>query len=163
MRVYSLQGQDNKAIAEGEKALAISPNFAELNLTFGETLSTVGRHEEALERVKRGLRLNPHQPPIYFHIAGICYSQAGMIEEAIESFEREIELNPNAILLRSWMTLASLYAQLGRDEDAKKAAIEVHRIAPDYSWGKYGRGAPKFNDKDIERRFFDSLRKVGLK
>ena len=120
------------------------------------------RYKIFIERVKRGLRLNPYHPSIYLEIAGICYVQAGMIEEAIESFEREIQINPN-VTVRSWMTLASLYAQLGRDEEAKKAAKEVHRIAPDYLWEKYRRGAPRFNDKDLERRFLNVLGKVGLK
>jgi len=50
----------------------------------------------------------------------------------------------------------------GRNEEAKKAAKEVHRIAQDYNWEKYGKPFI-FNDKEVERRFFDGLRKVGLK
>ena len=85
-----------------------------------------------------------------------------MIEEAIESYERDVQLNPNA-MMRSWIALAGLYAQLGRSKEAKKAADEVLRITPDYSWEKYGRGVVRFNDKEVEKRFFDGLRKVGLK
>ena len=61
-----------------------------------------------------------------------------------------------------WLNLAGLKAQLGRDEEANKAAKEVYRIAPDYSWDKYSK-AYLFPDKEVERRFFDGLRKVGLK
>ena len=83
-----------------------------------------------------------------------------MIEKAIESFERTVKLSPND--LGTWIGLAGLYAQLGRDEEAKKAAEEVHRIDPGYSWEKYGKGF-RFPDKEVERRFFDGLKKVGLK
>ena len=161
MRVYLLQGQIDKALTEGEEGLAISPNLAEINVLFGETLSIAGRHEEAIERVKKGIRLNPHHPSFYFMLMGACYFGAGMIEKAIEFYERDVQQNPNA-MSRSWITLAGLYSQLGRDEEAKKAAKEVHRIVPDYSWEKYGK-AFIFKDKEIERKFFDGLRKVGLK
>jgi tetratricopeptide (TPR) repeat protein len=85
-----------------------------------------------------------------------------MIDEAIESYERDVQLNPNA-MLRSWIALAGLYAQVGRDEESKRAAEEVLRIAPDYSWEKYGREVVRLNDKDIQRRFLNGLGKVGLK
>jgi adenylate cyclase len=159
MGVYSFRGQNDKAIAEGEKGLAISPNFANLNVRFGETLSNVGRHDEAIERVKKAICLNPHHQPHYLSILGACYLRAGMDGNAIEYLERHVQLDPNTSF--AWLSLASLYAQLGHDEEAKKAAKEVHRIAPDYSWEKYGRGF-RFPDKEVERRFFDGLRKVGL-
>ena len=104
--------------------------------------------------------MNPHHQPWYLNVLGDCYFRAGMIEEAIESYESDAQRAPNT--LNSWLSLAGLYAQLGSDEKAKKAAKKVHRIAPDYSWEKYGK-AFIFNDKEVERHFFDGLRKVGLK
>ena len=106
------------------------------------------------------MRLNPHHQPWYFEILAYCYWQAGMLEKAIEMYERVVQLAPNQGKI--WLGLAGLYAQLGRDEEAKKAAEEVRRITPDYSWEKYGK-TYKFNDKEVERRFFDGLKKVGLK
>jgi tetratricopeptide (TPR) repeat protein len=83
-----------------------------------------------------------------------------MIEKAIESYEREVRLTPNVMYL--WLNLAGLKAQLGRDKEAKEAAKEVLRLAPDYYWEKYSK-AYLFTDKEVERRFFEGLRKVGLK
>ena len=160
--VYSSQGQNDKAIAEGEKALSINPNTADLNIVFGLMLSYAGRHEEAIERAKKAIRLNPHHQPWYIGILSVCYFQAGMIEKTIESFQRQVKLSPNHLL--PWRDLAGLYAMVDRDEEAKKAAEEVHRIDPGYSWDNYAKGRLiRINDKDIERRFFDGLRKVGLK
>jgi len=131
MVVYALQSRIDKAIAEGEKGLSISPNSANLNLLFGNTLSIAGKHEEAIGRVKKAMRLNPHHQPAYFGILGICYFRAGMDEKAIEYLERNVHLSPQT--LRPWLELAGIYAQLGRDEEAKKTVKEVRRIAPDYS------------------------------
>ena len=160
MNIYTLQGQINKAIVEDEKGLSISPNYADLNVTFGDTLSIAGRHEEAIERINRAIRLNPHHPSYYFGILGSCYLRAGMNEKANEIHEMIVQRAPNVLL--PWLQLAGIYAQLGRDEEAKKAAKEVHRIAPDYSWDKYGK-ALKIKGTEIERRFISGLRKVRLK
>ena len=159
MNIYTLRGQIDKAIVEGEKALATNSNYADLNLLFGGTLSIAGRHEEAIERIKKAIRLNPHHPSYYFGTLGSCYFRAGMNEKAIKYLERDAKLTPNAFL--SWLTLAGLYAQLDRDEEAKRAAKEVHRIAPDYSWERY-RKVLRIYDKEVERKFIDGLRKVGL-
>ena len=160
--VYSLQALIDKAIEEGEKGLAISPGSATLNVLFGIPLTIAGRHEEAIERVKKAIRLNPHHLPWYFDILGACYLHAGINEKAIESYETYLRLLPNT--LHSWLALAGLYAQLGCDEEAKKAAKEVHRIAPDYTWNKYGKPFHSgFHDKEIERKYYDALQKIGLK
>jgi adenylate cyclase len=161
MGVYSAQRKYEKAIAEGEKGLAISPNGATLNVLFALPLSYTGRHEEALLRVKKAIRLNPHHQPWFLTVLGVCHLSAGMNNKAIEAYEKEVQLAPNT--LHSWLSLASLYAQLGSDAKAKKAAEEVYRIAPDYSWEKYGTIFYRFYDKKVERRFLDGLAKAGLK
>ena len=97
MSVFSKQGQNEKAIAEGEKALTINPNNADLNVVFGQTLSFAGRHEEAIQRVKKAMRLNPHHQPWYIGILSICYMQAGMNEKAIKYLERAVQLEPNIL------------------------------------------------------------------
>lgn len=161
MSVYERQGGYDRSIAEAEKGLALNPNSADFNAVFAVTLMNTGKYKEAIKRVKKAIRLNPHHPPWVLTILGGCYLRAGMNEEAIEVYERDIKQAPDT--LHSWLSLASLYAQMGRDEEAKKAAEEVHRIAPDYSWGKYGKVFYRFNDKEIERKFFDGLHKFGLK
>jgi tetratricopeptide (TPR) repeat protein len=161
MIVYNLQNQNEKALAEGEKAFAILPNSSDLNLAFARVLACVGRYEEAITRVKRAMRLNPYHQPFYFTILGSCYRIAGRFEEAIDAYEREVMLAPDTLL--PWLALAGLYAALGREKEAKKATEQVHRMAPDYSWEKYGKIYHQFHDKEIERRFFDGLHKCGLK
>ena len=161
MIVYNLQNQNEKALAEGEKAFAILPNSSDLNLAFARVLACVGRYEEAITRVKRAMRLNPRHPPWVYTVLGSCYRIAGRFEEAIDAYEREIMLAPDTLL--PWLSLAGLYALLGLEKEAKKATEEVHRIAPDYSWEKYGKMVYQFHDKEIEKRFFDGLRKCGLK
>ena len=118
--VYDQQGHYDKSIAEAEKGLALNPNSADLNVIFAITLLHTGRYKEAIKRVKKAIRLNPHHPPYVLTVLAGCYLRAGMNEKAIEVYERDVQLAPNT--LHSWLSLTSLYAQLGRDEKAKKAA-----------------------------------------
>lgn len=161
MSVYERQGLYDRSIAEGEKGIVLNPNSSDFNALFAVTLMNTGRYIEAIKRAKKALRLNPHHPPWLLAILGGCYHKAGMTEKAIDAFERDIQQAPDT--LHSWLSLASLYAQMGRHEEAKNAAEQVNRIAPDYSWEKYGKMYYGFNDKDIEKKFFDGLDKFGLK
>jgi tetratricopeptide (TPR) repeat protein len=157
MNVYDYQGQGEKALAEGEKGLASVPNSANLNILFAPVLNGFGRHEEALLRAKRAIRLNPHHQPWYYQILGWCYYRNDQLQEAVETYR----LAPD--VANKWMIIASIYSQLGREADARKAAQEVYRIAPDYSWDKYGYNFNIIPDKDFKERLFDAFEKVGLK
>jgi adenylate cyclase len=159
MSVYDMQGQTEKALAEGEKAFAILPNSANLNILFSRVLTNVGRFEEAIARAKRAIRLNPHHQPWYFYFLARSYFCAGKNEEALEAFQ----LLPKKGIL-AWMYLASIYSQLGREAEARQAAEEIYKIAPDYSYEKYwGKQSWGFYDKEVNRRFLESLEKLGLK
>ena len=60
--------------------------------------------------------------------------------------------------------LAPIYSQLGREAEARQTVKEIYKIAPVYSWEKYwSQQSCTFNDKEVDRRFLDSLQKVGLK
>lgn len=161
MSVYERQCQYDRAITEGEKGLALNPNSADFNVLFAVPLMSKGRYTEAIESVKKGIRLNPYHQSWVYSILGVCYSKAGIKDKAIEVFEKDVKLAPNT--LHSWLSLASLYAQIGRNEEATKAAEEVRRIAPDYSWEKYGETYYRFTDKEAEIQFFDGLERCGLK
>jgi tetratricopeptide (TPR) repeat protein len=159
MSVYDMQGQREKALAEGEKALAILPNSANLNILFSRVLTNVGRFEEAITRAKRAMRLNPHHRPWYYYFLGRSYFSAGKNEEALEAFQ---SISPKRVL--TWIYLASIYSQLGRETEARQAAEEIYKIAPDYSYEKYwGKHSWDFYDKEVNRRFLESLENVGLK
>jgi tetratricopeptide (TPR) repeat protein len=151
MGVYDMQDQK-------EKALAILPNSANLNILFSRVLVNVGRYEEGIARAKRAIRLNPHHHPWYFFYLGIGYFNARKNEEALEAFQ----LAPETVI--KWLFLASIYSQLGREAEARQTFKEVYKIAPVYSWEKYwGQQSCTFYDKEVDRRFLDSLQKVGLK
>ena len=61
---------------------------------------------------------------------------------------------------KSYRTLAAIYAQLGRAEEAKNATSEVLKHEPDYSMAKE-HAWPFRNPADLEH-LLDGYRKAGL-
>ena len=74
-----MRGQHDKALAEGEKAVALNPNSADSHMMFGKILTFAGRYEESIPELKTAIRLNPIPPNIYLYSLGISYALTGTI------------------------------------------------------------------------------------
>jgi len=140
MSIYSYQGShykynfhvyQEKALAEGDKALAIIPNSAALNANLASVLIKLGRHEEAMARIKKAMRLNPHPPPHFYFTLGRCYFDTGETEKALEAFQ----LAPKS-WVGTWYFMMKTYDRLDRKTEALQAAKELSRIAPKLSYAK---------------------------
>src|SRR5581483_10849099 len=70
---YSQKHQYDQAIAEGERAVALDPNYADSYAVQAEVLTFAGRPEEALQSVEQAMRLNPRCPPWYLFWLGAAY------------------------------------------------------------------------------------------
>ena len=158
-QIYHRKGQLDKAVALGEKALALHPNNADNNAMFSIRLSVVGRHQEAIAMIKKAIRLNPHHPPWYLFFLGNVYMQAGRYEESIAVFKKHLQFQPDFIW--SHMILACNYSFLGREKEAREAAKEVLRIDPKFSIERYAT-LWHFKNEERKKRYLDALRKAGL-
>jgi adenylate cyclase len=153
-----LIGNFDKAIEEGELAIALDPNSAFAYETLGRTLMYAGRTEEALDLMKKGERLNPL---IRCNMSlGSAYREAGQYEESISEFKGCIESNPNNIIAH--LALTGTYALSGRYEEARKSWSEVLKLDPEMTVEKaipkrwpYG---PKHRERTIA-----TLHKAGIK
>jgi adenylate cyclase len=54
--------QYERAIAEGERAISISPNGANYNAILAMIYTWSGRPEEAIELIKKAMRISPIYP-----------------------------------------------------------------------------------------------------
>jgi adenylate cyclase len=70
---YLRQNQHERAIAEGERVVALAPNDDEGYANLGFFLNYVGRSEEAIGLVKQAMRLNPRYPAYYSMVLGLAY------------------------------------------------------------------------------------------
>jgi tetratricopeptide (TPR) repeat protein len=93
------------------------------------------------------------------HLA-VALRDTGRYEEAIAQLKKAIEREPRDIM--SYVVLASTYGMAGREKEARAAAVEVLKINPNFSLEKLEKIHP-YKDIPEKKRYFDALRKVGLK
>ena len=158
--IYLVMRQYEKAIAEGERAVALEPNGAMVHSTLGSTLCYAGRIDEGINQLKQGIRLNPFPAHWYFLQLGRCYRQKGQYEEALTAYKKALQRNPDA--LYNHLSLAAIYVLLDRQEEAEAAAKKVLEIDPNFSVALVLKAGPYKNQADL-KLFVDALHKAGLK
>ena len=78
------------AEADLAHAVALNASSVEALGTFGQFLSAMGRHDEAIEAMEQARRLDPRSVETLQHL-GIVYWMAGQAERALERGERQPE------------------------------------------------------------------------
>ena len=160
-RIYLTKKQHDQAIAEGERALALSPNDDFIQAAFAVSLYYSGRIEESIALYKKALRLNPFPPVWYLWGLGSCYRDIGRYEEAIGEFRKALHLYPDSLLPH--LGLATTYSLMGRDQEAHAETTEVLRIDTKFSLNRHAKGFLFFKNQTDADRYMESLRKAGLK
>ena len=157
--VYFLQGQYEKAIAEGERAVALNPNGA-LDYSFlAGAVGCSGRWNESIELAKKSIRLHPFAPATYYHWLGRAYFMTGQLDESIATWKKALKESPDYLPAHAF--LAACYSSLDRHAETSAEAKEVLRINPKFSLESYAKTLPYKNEADIER-YVAALRKAGL-
>jgi tetratricopeptide (TPR) repeat protein len=141
-----------------EQAVSLDPN-SEWGFGFlAEALNYAGRPDEAIGFAKKAMRLDPNYPPwLAFHLAE-SYCLLRRYDEAIAALQDALRRNPDFSPARRW--LAIVYAELGREDEARAEVGEILRISPSASLDSW-QGMPYKNEVD-QRRFMNGLRKAGL-
>jgi len=158
--VYLWKKQPERAIAEGERALALNPNDAFSYFVLAQILNFVGKPEEAIGLAEKALRLDPRNQELYLFSLGSAYAATRRYEEAIAALKRTLTRYPNFLPAHAF--LAAIYSGLGREEEARAEAAEVLRINPNFSLEVWRQAVPVKDQERLER-FLDALRKAGLK
>jgi len=157
--IYTLGRQFEKGIAEGERGLALNANSSRAYSNLGLSLTFAGKHEEAIKLYKKAIRLSPIPSANILFRQCWAYWGAGRYEAGISAAKKAIQLEPDSFYAH--MCLASSYALLGRDDEAKAEASEMLRIKPDSSLTNDAVASLYKNPADADR-FFEALRKAGL-
>jgi adenylate cyclase len=155
------QKQYEPAIAEMERGVALAPNDAGGYAVLAETLSRVGRAEDAVRAAGKALRLQSSLAlDQHLSFIGSAYYLAGRPEEAIAPLKQSLTRYPN--ILDTHLTLAAVYSELGKDAEARAEVAEVLRINPKFSLEVHEERAP-IKDRAVLERHLAALRKAGLK
>jgi adenylate cyclase len=151
----------DKAIAEAEQAVALAPSGSSSHIYLAQTLNFSGRPRDAIPIGEKAMRLDPQFAWMSYQPLSESYRLTGRLEEAISWSKRILQVNPDFLLARVY--LASMYAELGRDEEAEAEVSEIYRISPTFSSAEVRRRTPPYKDPAELDRLVSTLRKAGLK
>ena len=149
-----------RAISEAKKAIELGPNYADAYMIFGHVLIFSDMASEALPILKKAIRLNPYPPSMYYHNLALAYFYLDNYEEAIAQAKFAINVSPVDTIAHR--VLIACYSLLGRETEARSQAAELLRIDPDFSVDYAEKKSPAKN-REKSKKFFDALRKAGLK
>ena len=157
---YVLKREYDKAIAEGERSVALDPGGALVNLVYAMSLNYAGRSEEAIPIFLKVIRLDPLGETGNFLHLGHAYRVTGRFKEAVAEFKKALQRSPDNLFAH--IGLAVTYSLMGRDEEAHAEAAEVLRINPKFSVDYWAKISP-FKDQSVIDANINALRKAGLK
>ena len=107
--------QWDKAQSEFTRSLELCPTYPTANHWYAEYAMTMGRHEEAMARMKNGQDLDPLSLIINVAVGWELYF-ARRYQEAIEQLRRTVELDPNYPV--TYWILGLLLRKTGRYQQA---------------------------------------------
>ncbi|QQG48393.1 MAG: tetratricopeptide repeat protein [archaeon] len=116
---------------ELKSAIGLKPNYAPAHHWYALMLSSLRRYEEAYEKERRALELDPHSRVYQMGVArGLTY--LGKFEEGIRQYERVIEEHPEFAAARGEFAAALAY------QSRFERAIEEGRKAAEMDRGSSG-------------------------
>jgi adenylate cyclase len=158
--LYLQKREYEKAIAEGERAVALDPGGEGVNTIYATLLYHGGRPEEAIPVFQKAIRLNPFGSTSTFLHLGHTYQVMGRFEEAVSTYEKAILRAPDNIFAHTG--LAATYIMMDREKEARAEAAEVLRINPKFSVDSFAKILIN-KDQSVIDNYLSALRKAGLK
>ena len=163
--IHMIQGDHEKSVEEGRKAIALGPNVAEAQMLFGEVLIYSGHFEEAVKMCEMAMRLHPHAPIYYLGHTLTAYYWVGRYDESLALAERLIDLarRTGFVLGVVWGHSCSAVVKnkLGRQSEGRQDADEILKIWPWYNLD-YARSIYFYKDSAHLEHWIDGLRTAGI-
>jgi adenylate cyclase len=150
---------DSEAESEmADRAVALNPNSWITWNCRGWVYNHAGLPEEAIRSFERAIRMSPVDPRLYITLTGIGVAliELGRFDAAIVVMKKALRQNPSYVA--TYRCLASAFAHLGRDAEARDAAARVLEIDPAFTISAFIARARLSNVKLL----IEGLRKAGL-
>jgi adenylate cyclase len=157
--VYLLRGEFQESAKAVEQSVTLSPNFADGWGLLALVNNNLGRGDQALRFIRKGMALNPSYSWDYPYNEGRAYYIMGEYNLAVEPLQLAIERNEAA--LNPHLYLGACYLHLGQDDDAEWEFVLAGDINPRLSIS-YLKSLRPGATGDHWDRFYEDMRAGGL-
>jgi tetratricopeptide (TPR) repeat protein len=103
---------------EFKRTLDLNPNYSTGHQWYGEFLSLLGRHDEAIREQRTALTLDPLSAVIH-HQAGTTLRDAGHYDEADQQYRQALKISPD--LLVAYEAMSWSFRRQGKFADSVQA------------------------------------------
>ncbi len=135
-RVYAMQGQYERGLAEIDRAITLNPSDGTSLYVRANGLLWAGRIQEAIQSMEASFRIDPAPQPGGYIVAGLAYYLDRQFAESAQVVERGLVRFPaNGQLLP---ILAAAYAQSGRDDEAARLVDQLRHSNPLFDSRSFG-------------------------
>jgi adenylate cyclase len=151
-------GDCDTEIEMADRAVALNPNSFEVWHCRGWVYRIAGQQEEAIRSFERAIRMSPLDPLLHRLFIGMAMAliELGRFDEAVLAARKAIRQNP--LHAAGYRCIASAFAHLGRDAEAREAAAGVIDHDPAFTISTYiARGG-----QAKAKLLIEGLRKAGL-
>jgi len=151
-------GDSESEIEMADRAVALNPNSFRAWSSRGHVYRIAGLPEEAVQSFERAIRMSPIDPLLHRTVTGmgVAFIELRRFDEAIVAGKRAQRQNPFFSI--AYRCLASAFAHLGRDAEAREAAARVLETDPAFAISALIARGGYSNSKLL----IEGLRKAGL-
>lgn len=126
----------DQAIQAYQKAVELSPDYAEAYVGLGDARQAKGQYDEAIGEYRKALALEPENARVHFGLGKIYYNEKQLYHEAVAEYERAIQLDPRFV--EAYLSLGELYEEKGLYQDAIARYRHVLSLDPRHPGAAYG-------------------------
>ena len=101
-KLYYEMGLLDESIEEYQKALRLSPTFADIITQLGIALRDQGKYNESIKEFNRAIEINTNYIPARLHL-GITYYSQGFYGLAEEEWRKALKIDPNNSAIKTYL------------------------------------------------------------
>src|SRR5229473_1227585 len=151
-------GDCESEIEMADRAVALNPNSFNAWSYRGWVYQIAGLPEEGVRSFERAIRMSPVDPLLHLSFLGmgVAFIELRRFDEAIVAGKKALRQNPS--FAQTYRCLASAFAHLGRDAEAREAAARALEFDPAFTISAWiARGG-----QSNSNLWTEGLRKAGL-
>jgi len=102
--LYSRLNEPQMALADYDKGISMEANLGEAYVDRGAALIVMGRYDEAVSEINKGIGMGANRPEVAYYDLGLAEEALGNIRAAYEAYKKSTEIDPSFALASSQLS-----------------------------------------------------------